>query len=138
MKNILVILFLLISGIAFANDNKKAEELYVKGFKEVDNGNSKDALKYWEESCNLNYSNACVGVGLMYAMNIKGITKDDKKSYDYYVKACDLGSSEGCLSAGNSCLDGIGVKKDKQAAKDFYSKACKLDNEKCDALHNLK
>ena len=83
------------SSTAFADDSKKADELFEKGFSEVDNKNTKQALTYWEESCSLKHGQACSSAALIYSMGMGGIKKDEKKAYNLYEKACEFQSSEG-------------------------------------------
>ncbi len=56
----------------------------------------KEAIKYSEE-CKDKNAKSCYKLGLMYASG-DGVKQDESKAKEFYKKACDGGSSEGCVS----------------------------------------
>ena len=62
-----------------------------------------------------------------YYYNGYGVRQSYEKAFQYYKKACDLGSGFGCSDVGFAYYDGEGVKKDLNRAKDFFAKSCELE-----------
>ncbi|EGK7484416.1 sel1 repeat family protein [Campylobacter lari] len=88
MKKVLIILTILFLNFAYSQ-----EDLFVKGFKAYDGGDS--VLEYFRKACGLNSGDGCSNLGVMY-VNGKGVRKDTSKALEYFGKACDLKSDEGC------------------------------------------
>ena len=70
---------------------------------------------------------SCGGLGNFY-YNGYGVRQSHEKAFQYFNKACDLGSGKGCSSVGFAYYDGKGVKKDLKSAIKFFAKACELGN----------
>ncbi len=76
------------------------------------------------KACNLNDSNSCVGLGLLYYKE-----QDYFKAKELFGKACILNNGGGCFGLGRLYYDGLGVKQDFTKAKELFGKACDLGNQ---------
>ena len=81
---------------------------------------------------------ACYYLAIMYDEG-KGVQKDQKKAFDLYMKAANLGHSTSQYNVGVSYLKGEGVQPDKREAKEWFEKACNNGNQEgCDHYRELK
>lgn len=55
-------------------------------------------MDLYHKACDLNNSQACNSVGIMY-QNGEGVKRNYDSAYRYYVKACDMGFEFGCSNA---------------------------------------
>ena len=69
---------------------------------------------------------SCGDLGRLY-YNGYGVRQSYEKSFQYFKKACDLGSGNSCNVVGFAYYKGEGVKKDLNRAKDFFAKSCELE-----------
>lgn len=69
---------------------------------------------------------ACDAIGLYYLEGKNGFKQNYKKAFEYFKRACDLGSAEGCNNFGFFYGTGTGhvVKKNIVIAIKYYEKAC--------------
>ena len=114
MKKIFLILFIFLSTLN-ANMHKKAEA-------EFRNGNIKNSLKMFKQSCKTKNANSCGMLGYLYEGNRKQVKKDMAKAIYYYQLGCKLGDNRAC-----GILGDIYLKK----AIDFNKKACNGGDKDC-------
>ncbi|KAF0458302.1 calmodulin-dependent protein kinase [Gigaspora margarita] len=70
-------------------------------------------------------SNKFRELGYNYGNGI-GVEKDEKKSFEYYMKAAELGDAVAITHVGYCYNDGIGVEKDEKKCFEYYTKAAEL------------
>ena len=64
-----------------------------------------------------------------------GVSKDDLKAAEWYLKAANQGYALAQNSLGLMYFEGRGVIQDKKQSRDWYSKACDNgDQRSCDEL----
>ena len=73
-------------------------------------------------------------LGLLVCVSLFGSDLDDavvalksgdiKKAVEFFTKACDGGSADGCLNLGFAYISGEGVKQDNFKAVELFTKAC--------------
>jgi TPR repeat protein len=66
----------------------------------------------------------CLELGARYLRGEAGVSKDEPKAADLFLKACDGGSSTGCEFYAKMLRDGRGVPKDEAKALTLLGKAC--------------
>ena len=82
---------------------------------------NRKARKYFEISCNLDYSIGCLNLGrLLELSNINPI--------EYYRKSCNLGNVNGCFRLGKALEFGEYGQKNDAEALDSYRKSCQKDD----------
>lgn len=77
-------------------------------------------------ACAKGDAEACLRTGHMVFES--GIEGDKTEGTGWYVRACELGSGEGCLEAGYSYRDERGVDDDIPRMRAFMKRGCELDN----------
>lgn len=80
------------------------------------------------QQCEANNAKACLDLGGAYSWG-KGVPENQKKAFELFQKACDLGSANGCSNVGffyEKGVDSAGVAKDLSKAFAFYKKACDM------------
>lgn len=70
---------------------------------------------------------SCSNLGKFY-YNSLGARQSYEKAFQYFNKACDLGSGESCAFAGGAYYVGKGVKKDLKSAIKLLTKSCELES----------
>lgn len=96
-----------------------------------DNPSQEQTLYYGKKACELNISDACLGLGLLYSE-----IKDFKNTEEYYTKACNLDSGRGCAFLASYVLE---QKQDYKVFEKYAYKGCKLhDSTACLLLSNSK
>src|SRR5260364_342265 len=71
-------------------------------------------------------SNNLRELGYNYEHGI-GVEKDEKKCFEYYMKAAELGNAVAIVNVGNCYQNGDGVEKDEKKAFEYYKKAADMD-----------
>ena len=92
----------------------------------------KDADKsfdYYQKSCDLGYTNACMVVGSAYYYGY-GAEKDYAKAEKILQQACNEGDANGCFLTGSMYDLGQGVQRDTTKAREYYTKACDYGSKK--------
>ncbi|OBU11258.1 SEL1-like repeat protein [Morganella psychrotolerans] len=115
----LPIVFLLLSGVAFADSNKEIERLLT----DHEDG-SLNAIAELNLLAKERDPHALSTLGFIYEHGIN-TPKDVLKAIDYYQQACDLGGDYGCGNAWYFYQYGIGVEKNKTKAQQFVEKVNK-------------
>ncbi len=87
------------------------------------------SLDYYQKSCDLGYSNACMVVGSAYYYGF-GIKKDYTKAEKILTQACNAGDANGCFLVGSMYDLGQGVQRNTQKALKLYTNACKYGSKK--------
>ena len=93
MKKLFILVVLLWGSWSFADS---AEDYFDKGFEAYKSQNYTQAVKLWENSCNLGNAKACNYIGILYFAGRQGIKKDHTKTAKFWKKSCDLGNAIGC------------------------------------------
>ncbi len=86
----------------------------------------KEALVYFEQSCNEGNSQGCLMAGLTYSNNIE--LQDKKKAKKLFEESCAKRNAVACLNLGTMYYDGDGVRQNKQTSKELFEKACDGEN----------
>ncbi|EOJ7880923.1 tetratricopeptide repeat protein, partial [Campylobacter coli] len=86
MKKVLIIL-----GFIFLNFACSQEDLIEKGENAYKNKDYTNAIKYFQQACDLNNGNGCNELGTMYTL----VKKNNFKAMESYQKACDLNYKQG-------------------------------------------
>lgn len=118
MKKVLIIL-----GFIFLNFACSQEDLIEKGENAYKNKDYTNAIKYFQQACDLNNGNGCNELGTMYTL----VKKNNFKAMESYQKACDLNYKQGCSNLGFMYMLGMRTKDDKFKAIELYEKACNLN-----------
>lgn len=118
---------------------KHAKSCYILGGyfeqgKYVDE-NEQKSLKLFKESAKLGYAPAQEKLGDIYRQGLLGNDESPKKSFNWYLKAAEQGSSSAQFYVGYYYSSGYGVKKNLTLAFEWYSKAAEQNN--AVALNNL-
>ncbi len=90
---------------------------------------TKKSLDYYQKSCDLQYTDACMVVGSAYYYGF-GAKKDYLKAKKTLSQACDAGDANGCFLVGYMYDLGQGVARDTQKALKFYTNACNYGSKK--------
>ncbi|EAI5466814.1 sel1 repeat family protein [Campylobacter lari] len=116
-----IILFLsLFVGILIAKDIEcNGDECAQLGALYHEEGNYKEANKYFAKSCNQNNYMACFILAYAYD-NAQGVKKDTKKANELYAKACTGNFYQACYNLGIS----YSQKKDYKTAFVLNHKSC--------------
>ena len=94
------------------------------------------------DACNLNKSDHCFAMGVIYENGLRGIKKDETKAYDFFSRACNLDSKK-CNLIGTTYRAfktkelGRMPHKPKELEKtiEFFSRGCDLnDKSSCSNL----
>ncbi|SIN72081.1 Sel1 repeat-containing protein [Sulfurivirga caldicuralii] len=89
MKRIAIaIAFLLLAELLYAGP-------YENGLKAYENGNFKEAVKWFKEAAEQGHAEAQYKLGLMYD-NGQGVRQDKSKAKMLFGQACDNGFQRGC------------------------------------------
>ncbi|NUP05399.1 MAG: sel1 repeat family protein [Polyangiaceae bacterium] len=89
-----------------------------------------EAAAHLAKACDRDHSGACNDLGWVYATGFGVTPVDEKRARQLYVKACDLGSSLGCLNRGR-----LSRATNAAEAAEFMAKACTAGDEKaCEEL----
>jgi len=92
--------------------------------KENKDENYKKARKYYDISCKGDEVSACYMLSAIYYQGL-GVDKNLTKGNEYSLKACNLGSANGCHSVGYMLSTGVGTTKiDKKKSAIYLEKAC--------------
>ncbi|RAX55227.1 hypothetical protein CCY99_00575 [Helicobacter sp. 16-1353] len=75
MKKIILGLLVALSALAWGDDSKVTE--------------------FYKKACDKQHGKSCFYLGAMYYKG-KGVRQDYSKAKEYFGKACDLGSQDGC------------------------------------------
>lgn len=97
--------------------------------------NEQKALKLFKESAQLGFCKAQESLGEIYRIGLLGEKEIPKKSFFWYLKAAEQGSSSAQFYVGYYYANGYGVKKDVKLAFEWYTKAAEQKNSA--ALNNL-
>lgn len=140
---------LLASGQGVTKNANEALQIFKKGCEQNNkescrelfdmywNGNgvkksSSNAMKYAEKACKYGHTESCLIVG---TVNIPLFTNDreaQKKSFNSYLKACELQDGRGCGFVAGFYLRGNVVAKDPQKTLEYAKKGCDLkDGRSC-------
>jgi uncharacterized protein len=82
----------------------------------------KRGVKALDENCTAGHGASCTLLGFLYSRGRSGITRDDVKSMELYVKACSLNDVEGCYQIGNVAYQIA----EYPASRLAYQRACQL------------
>lgn len=99
-----------------------------------DQGQYLTALKLAEEAAQRGEAQANTLIGRIYGDGL-GVQKDERKAYEYYMKAAQLGDVPGSFAAALALAEGRGVKKDRKVAAELFEKAALTGN--AEANYNL-
>lgn len=80
------------------------------------------------QQCEANNAKACYDLSVAY-YNGKGVPTNQKKAFELFQKACDMGSAAGCNDVGyfyEQGEDSAGVAKDLSKAFALLKKACDM------------
>lgn len=87
-----------------------------------DNEVYEDAFKWYERAATQNNAEGIYGLGLCYKKGF-GAEKDEKKAFQCFLKATDLGLLEAQFELAEAYQDGKGVQMDSARAFDLYYKS---------------
>jgi uncharacterized protein len=87
-----VLSFLLLVGIGFADDYKNGTNAY-------DKKDFKTALRFFQKACHSGDAHGCAMIGLMYHGGV-GAKQDIFKAVELFSKACEGGDTAGCYALG--------------------------------------
>ncbi|MGZ3456087.1 MAG: tetratricopeptide repeat protein [Polyangiales bacterium] len=73
-----------------------------------------------EDACARKHAWSCTNVGYMAMVGQAPVSKDDKRAFQLYARACELGDKDGCTKQGYAYELGIGTKSDLEAARKLY------------------
>jgi serine/threonine-protein kinase len=76
-----------------------------------------------EAACERGDGAACNSAGQRYALG-EGVTKDERRAFERYKRACDLKLAVGCVNLGSLLFDGDGVLKDETLGAHLFSQGC--------------
>ena len=76
-----------------------AQKLFEQGSAAFDPDDRADAIRYYEQACELNHAEACAELGYAYYSKDELPTQDLTKSLAAFERACGLGSGDGCTGA---------------------------------------
>jgi len=108
-------------------------ELYESGkYIEKD---EKKALRFYKKSADLGYLQAWEKLGDIYRSGLLGQEKAPKKSFNWYLKAAEQGSSSSQFYIGYYYSTGNGIKEDPGLAFEWYSQSAQQNNSA--AINNL-
>ena len=96
-----------------------------------------DNLESYLINCNNNQATYCNALGVAYYWE-KVLTKDYKKSFQFFTKGCSLHDDRSCISLAVQYMEGKGVVKNKEKAIALYTKMCERNNSNaCANLGNI-
>ena len=121
MRKILIYILLLMSVCAIAQTSNPDDD-YETGAYYYENGDYKNAFRYFMSAAKAGDSNAQNAVGDMY-MNGKGVTKSYTNALQWYLKAAEQDHFYAQNSLGDLYYSGEGVKQDYLKAYKWYLKA---------------
>ncbi|MBN2496643.1 MAG: sel1 repeat family protein [Deltaproteobacteria bacterium] len=84
------------------------------------------AAKLAEELCGEDVLDACDKLGEIYLAG-KGVARDEKKAFDFFVKARKSGSASVYRRLGHFYEEGVAVERDLKKAREMYEYACQGD-----------
>lgn len=99
-------------------------------------------IHYIKKSCELDSANGCETLGDLYYWG-DGVKKDEKLSFFYRKKGCDLAQTYknkemagraaegGCIKVGRMYYNGEGVAKNKQLALKYFDRGCGVLGSNC-------
>lgn len=99
-------------------------------------------IHYIKKSCDLNSANGCETLGDLYYFG-DGVKKDEKLSFFYRKKSCDLAQTYknkemagraadgGCIKVGRMYYNGEGIAQNKQLALKYFDRGCSVLGSNC-------
>jgi len=87
------------------------------------------SFEYYQKSCDLGYSDACMVIGSAYYYGY-GAKQDYSKAEKTLSQACSEGDANGCFLVGSMYDLGQGVVRDTTKALKFYKDACNYGSKK--------
>jgi uncharacterized protein len=78
-------------------------------------------------SCGNGYGAACFETQFLYEAG-RGVARDSMMAWKAALRACELGSPEGCNNAGAKLANGEAVEVDIPRALTFYRRGCEMGN----------
>jgi hypothetical protein len=113
-------------GISLPEDDERASRLFDQACNGGDAEGCND-LGTWFTSSSVIVESVGTAKGLISRLSNKyrsdGSWKDDRKALELFEKACDAGSSMGCMNAGHMYEVGVGTHRDAAKARLFYKKS---------------
>lgn len=110
-----------------ASKEKHAKSIYILGNYyekgEIVDKNEQKSLKLYLDSAKIGYAPAQERLGDVYRQGLLGSDESPKKSFNWYLKAAEQGSSSAQFYVGYYYASGYGVKKDVKLALEWYTKA---------------
>ncbi|MFA6137401.1 MAG: tetratricopeptide repeat protein [Sulfurimonas sp.] len=103
-------------------DYKQAHQYFIKASQ---NGDYNKAKKLWQEDCKKGNAEYCFNIGYMYGQGYS-VERNSKKAFEFYLKACTSGYSEGCSSLGWEYQ----INAEDIKAIELYLKACENGNDR--------
>ena len=115
-----------ISSPPIVVQTKSAQELYQEALK-YDEANYNKAIPLFVEASNLGYADASLQLGWCYE-NGKGVTKNARTAFEWYLKAAAQGSVIAEYNLGYCYYDGVGVSKNMYEAIKHWKIAADQNN----------
>jgi TPR repeat protein len=101
------------------------QEKYDRAVEDLDGrGKSPDAKRgqsLLEDNCKAGHGSSCTLLGFLYSRG-RGVTKDDKRAMEYFVKGCGLDDLEGCVYVGELAYR----TGEYPSSRIAYQRACEL------------
>ena len=85
---------------------------------------SKPDVHILQGACDENDLQACVRLGEMFETGSEGVSKDEKRAFRLFNRACEGGSVPGCGCLGRVYLNATGVRKNPAKARSLLEHAC--------------
>ena len=118
-----------------------ADNLYQLGVQNMDSKNYTEALRYYRQAADKNYSPAQDKLGWMY-QNGWGVRQDYSQALSWYLKAANQGNNLSQASVGLMYYKGLGVARDYDKALDWYRRSAAQGNKtaekRCAIIERLK
>ena len=130
MKKIITLILLLsFSVFSFADESGEINQKFFEHCFQSDEPRCKiivqQIIENSEKACQAHNAEQCFRLGMAYSGTVyAAVSKNEKKAYQYYKKACDKGHTKACTALSKVYMTGQGVKVDYQKAKQLAEKAC--------------
>jgi TPR repeat protein len=78
------------------------------------------AIALLEDACSRKHAWSCTNVGYMAMIGQPPVAKNEKRAFELYARACELGDNDGCTKQAFASEMGIGTTSDLVAARKLY------------------
>ncbi|WP_051200008.1 tetratricopeptide repeat protein [Butyrivibrio sp. FCS006] len=124
-------------AISSGNDDTKAQELYEIATKYDEDGDHKNAIKYYVEAANSGSAIAAFNLAGSYELGSTGLRANQKKAFYWYEKAAELGDPDAQIETAKRYHYGNGVQQDQEECKRWLAIAEENKNDNYEIYSEL-